>query len=986
MALPKAFVQVFTKEVLATPQKIEDLENVTKEEYTITDGLTVNGYVKSDESILLIVISTKKAIQPPSFYNEAFTNCKLLKNETVSSMKNVYFLVYKAKDKYVVFERRDNTVSNKPGYRLSQFANLFSDTNVINDSFDIRNKMADAIQDTWSGLGLGSDIRIQFLILTWVMLTHDDIPFAKFADGKMHSLREFFESVESACSLWETAGGKGYKEAIAMTEHITGKDLISAFNNVVEYKMKNCNTKTIESMIKNQKRKFKSLVERLDTPKANQNALMVAQHLYNFIYKPHGKDVDVCKIVFDLEQKWNNRTLAATVAAKGQIYTHTMLRDLIIRLFSKNILDNSTCYDPTCGTGGFTESFHKFASKHGLKNVIAYGNEIDEDCSNMAWVAGICSDVDVRIFQGDCFHPDIKDSYIPYASIDYLLMNPPYGMNKGKLNKLPSYTDWSEDVDLRKNENIKLTEWTFCRYNLESFVKPGGWFAFVIPVSCVSENKQNNLDKMRLIENSEIWFVIRIREDIFTPQAGKACCLVIGRWLPGMRTVDEREGWRTKCIDFSQDSGEIRRKKGEVEYDKKTLKRLQNERIFDSKCVRHICKQAGGKKNVLNSIVNCYSSKEILTSEWYEERKLTATDNWLYTRREQTDISQLKSKFQDFIEDRRHERVASLNHRRDLSSLAKPENKNCEWRDVRLMDVFELLGRGKASTSDCIPDGVYPLVSASSVNNGIAGYMNEYAFGDENSLLLTITTDGEKSGTAFVQKGKFNCVSAVSVLKPRSDYNYLTEDDLVKIAFLLTNTLTKIYSWTNKLNSTRLQKETVKLPFDKKTNKLDMSSTTLFDFEGIETIKDVRVDEIFDLMPRKGVHAYGNLKNGDYPMVSRSEHNNGIMSYVDYYDYDGTYLTVSTIGGYGFVQHGKFAVTDTVFVLKLKPEYEYLEECLSALAFAMTNEFKYKYTYNNALTQQRLMNEVIPQIPFIQDPKDKSKLIIDVSGLRYIYI
>ena len=75
----------------------------------------------------------------------------------------------------------------------------------------------------------------------------------------------------------------------------------------------------------------------------------------------------------------------------------------------------------------------------------------------------------------------------------------------------------------------------------------------------------------KMIEECEIWFVIKIREDIFTPQAGKACCLVIGRYVNGWRSKEEIETWKTKCIDFTQDGGEVKRKKGEVEYDEKEI-------------------------------------------------------------------------------------------------------------------------------------------------------------------------------------------------------------------------------------------------------------------------------------------------------------------------------------------------------------------------------------------------------------------------------
>ena len=152
--------------------------------------------------------------------------------------------------------------------------------------------------------------------------------------------------------------------------------------------------------------------------------------------------------------------------------------------------------------------------------------------------------------------------------------------------------------------------------------------------------------------------------------------------------------------------------------------------------------------------------------------------------------------------------------------------------------------------------------------------------------------------------------------------------------------------------------------------------------------RDVRIDELFELMPRIGRHSYNSLPTGQYPFIANSAHNNGIVCYVDYNDFDGTYITVTSNGSAGkcFVQRGKFAVQDEIHVLKLKPEYQFLEECLSSLAFAMTMEFRMKYSYNNKLNKERLMNETISSIPYCQDPTDPTKTIIDISGLRYIYI
>ena len=126
--------------------------------------------------------------------------------------------------------------------------------------------------------------------------------------------------------------------------------------------------------------------------------------------------------------------------------------------------------------------------------------------------------------------------------------------------------------------------------------------------------------------------------------------------------------------------------------------------------------------------------------------------------------------------------------------------------------------------------------------------------------------------------------------------------------------------------------------------------------------------------------------DGKYPLIGRSELLNGIVGYTDKYDLDGTYISVAGDSAAPcFVQRGKFAVGVKMYILKLKPEYEYLEEALTALAFNMTLSFKYKYSWNTGINQQHLMNESIPNIPYVRDPRT-NEWKIDVGALRYQYM
>ena len=154
-------------------------------------------------------------------------------------------------------------------------------------------------------------------------------------------------------------------------------------------------------------------------------------------------------------------------------------------------------------------------------------------------------------------------------------------------------------------------------------------------------------------------------------------------------------------------------------------------------------------------------------------------------------------------------------------------------------------------------------------------------------------------------------------------------------------------------------------------------------------LRDVRVDELFELVPTKGL-SRPTLKHGPYPLIMSISNSNGYGDYVDQYTHDGVFISVPSTGsvGYCFVQKGKFCMLESSAhppsLLKLKDEYKYLEECLSALAFTMTVYFTRKYNYSTKLNNSRLMNEVIPNIPFVQAAN--GEWIIDVSGLKYMYL
>ena len=152
----------------------------------------------------------------------------------------------------------------------------------------------------------------------------------------------------------------------------------------------------------------------------------------------------------------------------------------------------------------------------------------------------------------------------------------------------------------------------------------------------------------------------------------------------------------------------------------------------------------------------------------------------------------------------------------------------------------------------------------------------------------------------------------------------------------------------------------------------------------------VKLNMMFDIISHiQSKSHYSDTNDGEYPFIgTRSSHNNMIVKYVDYYDLDGDYICIGSVPpvvGLCTVHHGKFAVQHNVIVLKLKSKFNRLTDCLNCLAGNLTQYLHLKYVKCFRLTDDMMMNEMIPRIPFIQDDNDKHKMIIDTEGLKYAF-
>ena len=93
----------------------------------------------------------EKIITKPSIYVNSISNSDLFSSEYLLSTSKTYWLIYKNKSSYLVFEYDYQTadkdeISFKPNFQLSQFASMFNDADTVNESRGIRSDVENIIQ------------------------------------------------------------------------------------------------------------------------------------------------------------------------------------------------------------------------------------------------------------------------------------------------------------------------------------------------------------------------------------------------------------------------------------------------------------------------------------------------------------------------------------------------------------------------------------------------------------------------------------------------------------------------------------------------------------------------------------------------------------------------------------------------------------------------------------------------------------------------
>ena len=130
-----------------------------------------------------------------------------------------------------------------------------------------------------------------------------------------------------------------------------------------------------------------------------------------------------------------------------------------------------------------------------------------------------------------------------------------------------------------------------------------------------------------------------------------------------------------------------------------------------------------------------------------------------------------------------------------------------EWVEINIGEYFNIIkvGKDKIFQIKKSQSGIYPLISSSANNNGIAKFIDSYSI--DIPECITVARNGTV-GSCFYQSGKFAITTDVIILKLKKDKTL----DLKIFSVLVTYFLTKKYSWSNKLSIDKLIEEIIYYP------------------------------------------------------------------------------------------------------------------------------------------------------------------------------
>ena len=295
-----------------------------------------------------------------------------------------------------------------------------------------------------------------------------------------------------------------------------------------------------------------------------------------------------------------------------------------------------------------------------------------------------------------------------------------------------------------------------------------------------------------------------------------------------------------------------------------------------------------------------------------------------------------------------------------------------KWGKFRIGDLFAIyLGdynNPKFLTED--ENGI-PLVSATTINNGISGYYKK------TPDLKVIT----KNKITWGKQCPYFCYQATDFITGQGTY-YLDVSTLsfytnLFVCAVLNNEISQKYDYNNCLIGKKLSEEIILLPITTKGSpdwqfmENYMKEITKLAAKRVEKLKEekikykidisnwgnFRVGDLFEIKLSKNDIRFERCNTGSTPLISAGNENNGIVGYIDKEDFEvfpANSITVNVFGK-AFVQTKDFCASVNILIIR----NEHLTKNIGMFIAAILSKSHSKYNYNDQISKNKLFNETI---------------------------
>ena len=407
--------------------------------------------------------------------------------------------------------------------------------------------------------------------------------------------------------------------------------------------------------------------------------------------------------------------------------------------------DNIKVIDFCMGTGSFLIKSSNYTK-------LLYGCENGDERYSLAKCNFILNDLDYNNLKYDsCFNVKYNNNYF-----DISIINPPFSNRcQDELNP-NNTTNWKSYTK----------EQRFIMYQVE-LLKVNGIGCCIVPRNNFNNNiKANNEFKKSLMNYCQILEVINCNSKVFVPNANVECTILIFRKYNQIKNQSiSTKNNQTKIIDYSDDGYKV--KKNIRLFDHKPVIREQFKVLKSTDDWNYYNQFNIIQDNILNQMINEYNNDYNYSfNKYLINKNLHCKEN-------------NKMIFEEFIK----------------------YSKVTNWKVIRINEYFETVKVKSLKINECC-DGIYPLISSCSGNNGICKYINKYSIEGE---FISVARNGSV-GSSFYQNGQISITTDIILLKPLKDIN------LHLVAMILNNYLPSRYSYSNKLSNDKIMNEIINVP------------------------------------------------------------------------------------------------------------------------------------------------------------------------------